>query len=283
MYKLNREGLEKLIVQRLLTQEAAQRQMSVAALIDAEVTAKAPLVTEAEIDAFYEANKARLRGDTATIRRNVQAHLRQQNIAAQRVRFVESLRSKANVLVRLSPPPVPRFAVSTEGAPQRGPSDAPVTLVEFSDFHCPFCKQTQRTLTLLFERFPDKLRLVYRNFPLDSAHPEARRAAEAARCAHDQGKFWEYHDLLFTNAPKAGPQELRRYAERVGLDVARFDKCVGDRVHRVTVQRDVDDGFRLGIAATPTFFINGRPLSGAQPMDAFIRVIEEEMKGTVRS
>jgi protein-disulfide isomerase len=127
------------------------------------------------------------------------------------------------------------------------------------------------------ERFPDKLRLVYRNFPLDRAHPDARRAAEAARCADDQGKFWEYHDVLFTNAPKAGQQDLRRYAERVGLDISRFEKCMGDRVHRVTVQRDVDDGFRLGIAATPTFFINGRPLSGAQPMDAFVRVIEEEL------
>jgi protein-disulfide isomerase len=152
-----------------------------------------------------------------------------------------------------------------------------VTLVEFSDFHCPFCKQAQPTLAQLLERFPGKVRLVYRDFPVDTSHPNARRAAEAARCAHDQGKFWDYHDVLFKNAPKAGPQDLGRYAERVGLDIARFERCVSDRLHRGTVQRDVEDGFRLGITATPTYFINGRPLSGAQPIDAFVRIIEEEL------
>jgi protein-disulfide isomerase len=274
---LKRQGLEALIGQRLLAQEAAKRGISVVALLDAEVRAKAAPVTEREIDAFYQANKTRLRGDEATIQQNVRAHLRQQKVAAERARFLESIRSQAKIQVRLQPKPVVRLAVPTEGAPFRGAAEAPVTLVEFSDFQCPFCKRAQQTLARLLERFPGKLRLVYRDFPVDTAHPEARRAAEAARCAHDQGKFWDYHDVLFAKAPRGAPEDLRRYAEQVGLDMEAFERCVSTGAHRTAVQRDVAEGRRLGIAGTPAFFLNGRPLSGAQPLEAFARVIEEEL------
>jgi protein-disulfide isomerase len=121
------------------------------------------------------------------------------------------------------------------------------------------------------------VRLVYRDFPIDGLHPQARRAAEAARCAHDQGKFWEYHDVLFTQAPKATPDDLGRYAAQVGLDRAAFDRCLTERAHRATVERDLDEGRRLGITGTPAFFINGRALIGAQPLEAFVRVVEEEL------
>ncbi len=140
-----------------------------------------------------------------------------------------------------------------------------MTLVESSDFHCPFCKRVQPTLTQLLERYPGKVKLVYRDFPLDSLHPEARRAAEAARCAHDQGKFWEYQTLLFAGPASATPEELDRYAGQAGLDTASFGHCLSGGVHRAAVQRDIDEGARLGVAGTPGFFINGRPLSGAQP------------------
>jgi protein-disulfide isomerase len=116
-------------------------------------------------------------------------------------------------------------------------------------------------------RYPDKVRLAYRDFPLDSIHPQARRAAEAARCAQDQGKFWEYHDALFTQSPQLALEDLRRYAGQVGLDVTKFDGCLATGVHKATVQRDLDEGNRLGI--TPTaFFVNGRTLTGAQPLEA---------------
>jgi protein-disulfide isomerase len=277
MYDLKRRELDSLIAQRLLAQEAARRGTSVGALVDAEVTAKVGLVTEQEIEAFYQANKARLRGEEAVLRPQIRAYLQQQMLAAQRERFVESLRSQAKVLVRLQPPPIVRVEVSIDGAPVRGAANAPVTLVEFTDFHCPFCKQVLPTLTQLLARYPGKVRLVFRDFPIDSLHPQARRAAEAARCAQDQGKFWEYHDLLFANAPNATPEELKRYAEQVGLDLAKFEPCVSGGVHRAGVQRDFDEGVRLGITGTPTFFINGRPFSGARPLEEFARLIEEEL------
>jgi len=167
--------------------------------------------------------------------------------------------------------------VPVDGAPVRGAADAPVTLVEFSDFHCPFCKRVQPTLAQLLERYPGKVKMVYRDFPIDSLHPQARRAAEAARCAQDQGKFWEYHDLSYAGPASATPKELERYAGQVGLDVTVFGRCLSSSVHRAAVQRDIDEGDRLGISGTPAFFINGRPFTGAQPLEAFVRAIEEEL------
>lgn len=277
IYELKRRQLDELIAERLLAQEAARRGTTVAALLDAEVTAKVSLVTEQEIDAFYEGNKTRFRGDATDARAQIRAYLQKQKLTAQRVWFVEGLRSRASIEDRLQAPPVVRADVSIDGAPVRGEASAPVTLVEFSDFHCPFCRRVQTTLKALLDRYGGKLKLVYRDFPLDSLHPGARRAAEAARCAHDQGKFWAYHDALFANAPRASSEDLQRYAEQVGLDVAKFDACVSSGVHRATVQHDVDEGTRLGVNGTPAFFINGRLMTGAQPLEAFVRIIEEEL------
>ena len=277
IYQLKRQTLDALIARRLLAQEAAKRGTSVAAILEAEVTAKVEPLTELEIEGYYQANKRRLRGDEATIRQNARGHLQQQKVAARRDLFVRSLREQATILVNLQPPPIVRVVVSVVGAPVRGPAEAPVTLVEFSDYHCPFCKQAQPELTQLLKRFPGKIRLAYRDFPVDSLHPQARRAAEAARCAQDQGKFWDYHDVLFTQAPKATADDLGRYAAEVGLDLATFDRCLAEGAHRATVQRDLDEGRRLGITGTPAFFINGRPLTGAQPLEVFVRVVEEEL------
>jgi len=277
IYTLKRQELESLIAQRLLSQEAAKQGISVTALVDAEVTAKVDLVTEQEIEGFYTANKARMRGDEASLRDNIRAHLQEQKLTVRRQRFLQSLRSQSKVLVRLQPPPVVRVAVPIDGAPVRGAAEAPVTVVEFSDFHCPFCKRAQGTLKQILEQYPGKVRHVFRDFPVDGLHPQARQAAEAARCAHDQGKFWDYHDVLFTNPPRATPDDLRRYAKQTGLDVQTFERCVSAGTHRATVQRDLDEGTRLGVTGTPAFFINGRPLTGAQPLEAFARVIEEEL------
>src|SRR5262249_40939097 len=147
-----------------------------------------------------------------------------------------------------------RVTVPVAGAPARGATEAPVTLVEFSDFHCPFCKRAQATLTQIMERYPGKVRHVFRDFPVDGLHPQARAAAEAARCAQDQGKFWEYHDVLFNNPPRATPDGLKRFAEQTALDVPTFERCVADGTHRAAVQRDNEEGVRLGVEGTPAFF-----------------------------
>ncbi len=277
IYDLKREELDSLIAQKLFAQEAAKRKISISQLLDTEVTAKVPLVTETEIDDFYRANKAHIRDNDPETRRKIRAFLQQQKFNAQRALFIKSLRSQGNVIVRLQPPPVTRVDVSIKDAPFRGATDAPVTIVEFSDFECPYCKEAHSTLIQLLEKYAGKVKLVHRDFPLESIHHQARRSAEAARCAQDQGKFWQYYDALFKESPKLSPGDLNRYAAQVGIDSKKFDACLEASPHKNTIQRDIDEGRRLGITGTPAFFINGRPISGAQPLETFARVIDDEL------
>jgi protein-disulfide isomerase len=280
IYTLKRQKLEALIAERLLAREAAQRNITVQALLDAEVTAKVGLITEQEIETFYQANKARLKGDEATVREQIRAHLQQQKLAAGREAFVQSIRSQVTVVVHLKAPAVFRAEVSVDGAPFKGSATAPVTIVEFSDFHCSFCKRVLPTLGQLESQYGDKVKLVFRDYPIDNLHPAARKAHEAARCAHEQGKFWAYHDALFANAPKASPEQLKAYAQEAGLDVPAFEQCFNSGTYQAVVQRDMEEGTRVGVTGTPAFFINGRLVSGAQPLESFVRVIEEELAPT---
>ena len=190
---------------------------------------------------------------------------------------MQSLRSQANVVVHLKAPAVFRAEVSVNGAPFKGPATAPVTIVEFSNFHCPFCKRVLPRLGQLESQYGDKVKLVFRDYPIDNLYPAGRKAHEAARCAYEPGKFWAYHDLLFANAPKASPEQLKTYAQEVGLDVAAFEQCVNSGTYQAAVQSDVEEGTRVGVTGTPAFFINGRLVSGAQPLESFVRVIEEEL------
>jgi protein-disulfide isomerase len=277
IYLIKRQKVEALIAERLLAKEAAKRGISVQALLDAEVTGKAGLVADQEIDVAYQANKAQLRGEEASLREQIRAQLQNQKLAAQRQAFLRSLRSEARVVVHLKAPPVFRAEVAMDGAPFKGPATAPVTIVKFEDFHCPFCKRVQPALTEILSRYGDKVRLVHRDFPIDRLHPEASKAHEAARCANDQEKFWAYHDVLYANAPKGSPEQLKAYAQEVGLDLAAFEHCLNSGKYQAAVQQDVEGGTRAGVTGTPAFFINGQLISGAQPVDSFVRVIDEEL------
>ncbi len=277
IYTMKRQKLEALIAERLLAGEAAQRGITIPALLDAEVTGKVGLVTEQEIEAFYQANKGELKGEEATVREQIRAYLQNQKLTTQREAFLASLRSQAKVAVHLKAPPVFRAQVTAEGAPFKGGAKAPVTIVKFEDFHCPFCNRVQATLAELLGRYGEKVKLVHRDFPIDQLHPGARKAHEAARCANDQGKFWAYHDTLYANAPKASPEELKAYAREVGLDLPAFEQCLGSGTYQAAVQKDVEEGARAGVTGTPAFFINGRLLSGAQPLERFVQVIEDEL------
>src|SRR5712691_693049 len=275
IYNLKRQKVEALVAEKLLAKEAARRGITVPMLLDAEVTSKVGLVTEQEIETFSQANKARLQGEEATLREQIRAHLQNQKLAAQRDAFVQSLRSQATVVVHLEPPPPLRVQIAVDGAPFRGSSAAPVTIVEFTDFQCPFCKRVQTTLEQVQSRYGEKVTVVHRDFPIDTLHPQARKAHEAARCANEQGKFWAYHDVLYANAPKAKPEQLKAYAQDVGLDLPAFEHCLDSGKYQAAVQQDVEEGGRFGVTGTPVFFINGRLLSGAQPLESFTRVIED--------
>ncbi len=168
--------------------------------------------------------------------------------------------------------------VSVDDDPARGPEDAAVTIIEFSDFQCPYCGRFfQQTLPQLMAQYGDRVRFVYRDFPLDQIHPNARNAAIAAECADDQGKFWEYHDVLFSNQQALGVADLKRYAEQLGLDVAAFSQCLDSQKYNDEVNADLRDGLQAGVTGTPTFFINGRRVVGAQPLQTFQTLIDQAL------
>ncbi len=276
VYDMRRQQLEAMIAQRLLVREAARQGVTLEALLAREVAEKVEPVTDADVDAFFEANKARL-PNQPNIKDQIRAYLAEQREMTIRDALVDRLRAATPVETLLPRPAIRRASVDIDGAPSRGPADAPVTLIEFTDFHCPFCRQVQPTLTRLLERYGDRVRHVFKDLPLDGLHPNARRAAEAARCAQDQGRFWEYRERLFASGTDVADATLTSIAQQLGLDVTSFGACLADGRHRAAIQRDVDEATRLGANGTPAFFINGRMLSGAQPFEAFVQVIDEEL------
>lgn len=176
----------------------------------------------------------------------------------------------------LASPAAERVPVSADDDPSLGPSDAPVTIIEFSDFTCPYCRKFQsETFPALWEAYPDELRFVYRDYPILS--PESSAAAAAAQCAAEQGQFWPFHDSLFLAQLGLGRQAYLSYAEILELDMTRFTDCVDSGRYAAEVQADAQDAARWGITGTPTFFINGIRLVGAQPLSAFVSIIDSEL------
>jgi protein-disulfide isomerase len=174
--------------------------------------------------------------------------------------------------------PVRLDNVETDGDPQIGPNNAKVTIVEFSDFQCPYCQRFRNdTFDALFEAYGDDIRFVYRDFPLSSLHPQAQKAAEAAECANDQGKFWEMHDLLYENIAILSEDLYLELADELKLDTEQFADCLDSDKYADEVAADQQDGASYGVSGTPTFFINGWKLVGAQPFTAFEALIEQEL------
>jgi len=274
-YDGRRKALDAVLGDYLLQREAASRGVSVEHLLAAELPRRAAPVTDGEIRQMYERSLPLPGGMSFDqVKPMAQTYLQQQHLDAARARFVGELRESAHVTIRLKPPRQPVAIADVD--PARGLATAPIQLVEFSDFECPYCKQLEPVLTRLRDTYGDRLRLVWKDFPLP-IHSQARGAAEAARCAGDQGHFWEYHDLLFANQQALTADDLKRHARMLRLDLDQFTVCIERGLHRADVTVDLEEGTRQGIEATPTVFINGRPVIGAQPFDAYEKVIEEEL------
>ncbi|TAK67918.1 MAG: DsbA family protein [Dehalococcoidia bacterium] len=168
-----------------------------------------------------------------------------------------------------------RVDVSADDDPARGPEDARVTVIEFADFQCPYCGRFHaQTLPLILRDYGDRIRFVYRDFPLTASHPYAEKASEAGECAHEQGKFWQYHDVLYLNQTALDRASLSRYAQNVGLDTAAFDSCVDSSKYATEVANDLQAGSAAGVRGTPAFFVNGQLISGAQPYSVFKTAID---------
>jgi protein-disulfide isomerase len=274
VYKLRQGELDLSINDTLLTQEAQKRKLSTSALLDLEI--KPRTVTEADARTFYEQNKERVSGEFEQTKESIVGYLQQIEVRNSERAFVEKLRAVASIQTLLIAPPPPVFSISTVDQPSLGSAAALVTIVEFTDYQCPACAATQPALERLVKEYGDKLRLVARDFPL-SQHGDALKAAEAAEAAREQGKYWEYVQLLMGHQDALGLEKLKNYAAELKLDRAQFDQALDSSKFAATVQRDIDAGMRLGIDATPTVFINGRRVSD-KSYEAMKAIVETELK-----
>ncbi len=272
-HQLRSQALEALVAQALMEKEAEARGTTPEALYEAEVASKA-VVGDAEAQAYYAANKSRFGSSSeAEALAQIKAGLGQQRQGERRAALARELRAKYDVKVLLEPYRVP---VEVGSAPVRGNSRAPVTIVEFSDFQCPYCVRARPAVARVREVYGDRVRFAFRHFPLDF-HPQAEKAGEGVACAGEQGKFLEMHDLLWTNTGKLQVPDLKAHAATLGIDAAAFGQCLDSGRHSRLVAGDIEAGQGYGVSGTPAFFVNGRPLVGAQPFEAFAQVIDDEL------
>jgi protein-disulfide isomerase len=277
LYEGRRNALDEIVAEMLVAEAAKGKSMSPDAYVEAEIARRAKPVTDADVVAFYQSNISQMQGRTLdAIAPVINRYLQEQQRVTARQALVAELRKGGPALRVMID--APRHEVTLAAAdPALGSASAPVTIVEFSDFQCPFCQRVAPTLKQVQKTYGDKVRIVWKDFPLTQIHPEAFKAGEAAHCAGEQGKFWEYHDRLFANQQALQPDSLKKYAADAGLDAAKFNACVDTSKYGDRVREGVAQGSRLGVNSTPTLYVNGRMMSGAQPYEAIAAVIDEEL------
>ncbi len=277
VYEAKRGGLEQLIVRRLVEGKAKAAGIAPEELVKREVLDKIPEPSEAEVRALYERAKAggQQLPPLDQVREQISSYVRRQKAQDALRSYYDKLKAEAKVENLLPPYRPARVDVAATG-PAKGPEKAPVTIVEFSDFQCPFCGKAESTVTQVLTEYKDKVRIVFRDFPLPF-HPQAQKAAEAGQCASDQGKFWEMHGKLFANQNSLELPALKGYAKDLGLDQGKFDKCLDSGEKAKVVEASRKAGEEAGVSGTPAFFVNGMMISGAQPFENFKSLIDAEL------
>jgi predicted DsbA family dithiol-disulfide isomerase len=276
LYELLEAGVTQAVRQKLLEAEAADRGVAVEEVVLEEIESQIT-VTESDIAAWYAANQARLQGrPLETLRGPIRQFLWDEEREERMEEFTRGLAEGHELVLMVEPY---RVDFDIEGYPITGPADAAVTLVEFSDFECPYCNGFAATLEQVKREYGDKVRLVYKQFPLSQIHPNAIKASEASLCAHEQNQFWELHDTMFAEQASLSVLDLKEKAGRLGLDQAAFDACLDTGKYSAQVAADLEEGARLGIDGTPAIFVNGRPLvGGAVPFEMLAEMIDDELE-----
>lgn len=250
-HELRGKALGTLVAERLLALEAKKRNLSVAQLLEAEaqqLAGPAPVIGS---------DDSAVPGFTP----------RERQVAARDA-----------LLERLTRPQQPApLQDALSGGIARGNDAAPVTIVAFTDFHCPFCRMAEATIAELRAKYGDRIRYVHRDYPIAKLHPQAPRAHIAARCAAAQDRFWPYHDKLFAAGAEVSDRQLRAFASELELDTQAFARCLDSDRTAAALQADLAAGSRLGVTGTPTFFVNGQRLEGAQPLQRFVEAVEAEL------
>ena len=279
MYDAKKRYLDKMIADILLSKEGEKQGKTAEEIrkgiaIDATVS-----VTETAIKEFYDKNVSRFGGKTwDDVKENIRTALIEKETQDREAELIAQLKSKYPVEIFLEEP---KFSIDISNQPSRGPENAKITLVEFSDFQCPYCGQFKKTLDKVREEFPNDVKQVFRHNPLPF-HGQARRAHHAAICAHRQGKFWEYRDLLFDHQSELEEASLKVYAEMTGLNSKQFEECLGDAEVDKQLDRDFEYAQSVGARGTPTSFINGTLYPGARSYEEIKSVIQDKLKQSLK-
>jgi protein-disulfide isomerase len=261
-------AVDQIVVNRLSLKAADKEGLGLEEWQTLEQQRQEAKITDEQVNQWFEANKARLQGRTLDqISGQIRTFLAQENAS-------RDLRELAAVEIMLDPM---RIEVAAAG-PKKGPDSAPVRIVEFSDFQCPYCQRVNPTLDEVTKVYGDQVQIVFRHYPLDNIHGQARKAAEASLCANDQGKFWPFHDLLFAEQQALSVSDLKEKATRLELDAAKFESCLDTGKYADQVEEDLRAGVVAGVTGTPAFFVNGRPASGALAFADMAKIIDEELE-----
>jgi len=277
LYQMKRQALDTMIMERLVEAKAKAAGKSSKDYVQAEILARVGTPSDAEVQQVYDAAKAQGRDlpPIAQVKETIVRYIQQQKAQAAAQAYYDKLKAEPKVEILLPPYRAPRQQVEAKG-PSRGPASAPITIVEFSDFECPYCSRAEETVSEVMRVYGDKIRLVFRDLPLPN-HQNAPKAAEAAHCAGEQGKYWEMHAKLFANQRALEVPALKGYAKDLKLDQAKFDKCLDSGATAALVEASKKAGAEAGVNGTPAFFVNGVLISGAQPFEAFKEVIDAEL------
>jgi protein-disulfide isomerase len=258
--KILRSSLDSILQDKTLGAEAKKAGKSVDELVAAEAGPAGFNPSNDEIVAWFKDNQDRLAGRTLEqVRSQIVDLLQKEHRKAAEQKLEDRLRAERRVAVTYEPF---RLRFDNEKAPTRGKNDAPITLVEFSDFQCPYCQRMAPTLKQVAEKFPNEVRIIYRQFPITNLHPFAFKAAEASLCANEQGKFWELHDTMFSDQTKLSVSELKEDARRLGMDQKKFNACLDSGRYVEQVQNDSKEAQRSGVTGTPAVFLNGVMVDG---------------------
>ncbi len=278
LYKLRKAGLDSIVNKKLVEEKAKAAGLSPEELLRKELASQLTPPTEEELKKLYDQAKAAGQPlpEFAQVKPEIERYVMQQKQQEAMKRYYDKLRAEAKVEVLLPPYKPARVEVAAVG-PSKGPQAAPITIVEFSDFQCPYCVKAEGTVKQVLDTYGDKVRLVYRDYPLPF-HDKAEKAAEAAKCAADQGKYWEMHDKLFADQQALDLAALKKSAGELKLDQAKFDKCLDSGEKAKLVTDDKKAGEAAGVNGTPAFFVNGMLLSGALPFESFKTIIDSELK-----
>jgi protein-disulfide isomerase len=277
IYDGRKSALDAIVADMLVGDAAKAKGVTPEAFVQAEVGRRIKPVSDVDVRNFYVQNSERMQGRSfEQMSAAIQQYLQDQQQTTAKQDLIAELKKGGPAIRVVMDSPRTTITVNPDD-PSEGKADAPVTLVEYSDFQCPFCLRVMPTLKQLRVKYGDRIRVVWKDFPLTQIHPQAFVAAQAGNCAREQGKFWELHDKMFGNQSALQPDALKKYAADAGLDAAKFNQCLDTSKYEARVQDALSAGGKLGITSTPTVFVNGRIVAGAQPIEVFQSVIDEEL------